>query len=1100
MATDFWASSHYKRWLVDRATIAQARAEDLAYAGSQELIDFFGIYFANVISKLGKKLGLRQRVIATATVFFRRFYLKNSYSEMDPYLVIAACCYVAAKAEESPVHIKTVVSDARSVFSQDQYNVKHFPSDNTKLAEMEFYLVDDLECDLTVFHPYRTLLALCKVSPGGSGTSSGATNPASYAEAGELGAAGDLVNPDDLGVGLADEDGPRYWGTGEGALELSVNALQTAWFIINDTYRSNLCLLYPPHLIAIAAIYLTLVLHAPTYKDISQFLPSSSSVSSARESSTPAEGISASQSGPVTPRRSSRQSSHTEASSFQEPKDNSLTPEKQDPIAFLATLNVSLSLISTISQEIISLYALWDRYREDNTGSAGGPEASASGIPSGSGSTATSPAKPQGHFGQPSPSLNIFGGGSGATTPSKRSAATASLNGTPDTKDELFGDGGSTLSGGSSGSSRGHNHPSPFDANAGGGANTEAMIVTPAYLYQKLMRMRENKLIDTSHAPAVNRVVENLRVIESGRASVVFKVLGDGLLSVTGETLIEDQDSSWSSGDHHRRQRKSLNPVFSAAHMREMLVVFYDVVGKLQDALVEKINVLSWISRTALEIIGQSGLGYSFDPLTDDASEHRYSKTIKNLGLTIGRLSIFRMDIFGMSQYLGPPNFRRFLVNMMPSKLVHDMRDMVDYTWSLSVEIYEGKKKALAERDEVVKSQIGRGKDIISILMTGNLDDSVERLDEKEIIAQVIVISIYLVWSFVDLRHNFDVHTHLRCGEYYIGGSDLQLCNLQGNFTPLPFGVKHKQSSCSRFNVIPLSKPIIGRDGSKITELTIPKDTSIIISLLNANRNLDIWGSDAAEWKPERWLNPLPKQVVDKFQVHWKDHAFSVPTTGRITIDGVMHSGKVIHKGSAPSYTTHKRGFRESVSRLRPFVFSRLSFTDDDKYLDAMTDGLGDICLTIWKARLTKRLKTYRTHSRPREKTVVHETLKKGVDHRAGLDSYCVYRPGRPQVEVEKYGEPVARFVFRYRPLDVLEANGLVLSSNNTLRFRSVTYDPDSAGDRDMVVKSEILQPKAAEAPEPSGSISAKIEEVEEGPYDRERSLTWSNIGVHDSA
>ena len=69
-----------------------------------------------VIAKLGKKLSLRQRVIATATVFFRRFYLKSSYCETDPFMVITACCYVAAKAEESPVHIKNVVTEARLLF------------------------------------------------------------------------------------------------------------------------------------------------------------------------------------------------------------------------------------------------------------------------------------------------------------------------------------------------------------------------------------------------------------------------------------------------------------------------------------------------------------------------------------------------------------------------------------------------------------------------------------------------------------------------------------------------------------------------------------------------------------------------------------------------------------------------------------------------------------------------------------------------------------------------------------------------------------------------------------------------------------------------
>ena len=75
-------------------------------------------FVLTVITKLGKKLNLRQRVIATAIVFFRRFYIKNAYCETDPFTVIAACCYVAGKAEESPVHIKNVVAEARLFFSR----------------------------------------------------------------------------------------------------------------------------------------------------------------------------------------------------------------------------------------------------------------------------------------------------------------------------------------------------------------------------------------------------------------------------------------------------------------------------------------------------------------------------------------------------------------------------------------------------------------------------------------------------------------------------------------------------------------------------------------------------------------------------------------------------------------------------------------------------------------------------------------------------------------------------------------------------------------------------------------------------------------------
>ena len=45
-------------------------------------------------------------------------------------------------------------------------------------------------------------------------------------------------------------------------------------------------------------------------------------------------------------------------------------------------------------------------------------------------------------------------------------------------------------------------------------------------------------------------------------------LLGPGLLSTTGA--------------RHKRQRKMLNPVFSAAHMRSLTPLFHDVAGKVR--------------------------------------------------------------------------------------------------------------------------------------------------------------------------------------------------------------------------------------------------------------------------------------------------------------------------------------------------------------------------------------------------------------------------------------------------------------------------------------------------------------------------------------
>ena len=64
--------------------------------------------------------------------------------------------------------------------------------------------------------------------------------------------------------------------------------------------------------------------------------------------------------------------------------------------------------------------------------------------------------------------------------------------------------------------------------------------------------------------------------------------------------------------------------------------------------------------------------------------------------------------------------------------------------------------------------------------------------------------------------------------------------------------------------VLPLMWPIKSVDGKcELREIPLPKNTNIMISVFNANRSKDIWGEDALEWKPERWLKPIPAAVEE---------------------------------------------------------------------------------------------------------------------------------------------------------------------------------------------------------------------------------------------
>ena len=99
-----------------------------------------------------------------------------------------------------------------------------------------------------------------------------------------------------------------------------------------------------------------------------------------------------------------------------------------------------------------------------------------------------------------------------------------------------------------------------------------------------------------------------------------------------------------------------LNPVFSVNHMRNMLPLFYDLGHKVcfvarkvnrvlslirsqfRDAITarvsggpQELDMLGWLGRVALELIGQGTLGYSFDPLLRDKPDS-YGQALKALG------------------------------------------------------------------------------------------------------------------------------------------------------------------------------------------------------------------------------------------------------------------------------------------------------------------------------------------------------------------------------------------------------------------------------------------------------------------------------------
>uniref|UniRef100_A0A671TBT2 Cyclin-C-like n=1 Tax=Sinocyclocheilus anshuiensis TaxID=1608454 RepID=A0A671TBT2_9TELE len=187
MAGNFWQSSHYcfvfyLRWICKEILICHLVA---------------------VIQALGEHLKLRQQVIATATVYFKRFYARYSLKSIDPVLMAPTCVFLASKVEEFGVVSNTRLISAATSVLKTRFSYafpKEFPFRMNHMFGLDLFQ----DCCLIVYHPYRPLLQYVQ----------------------------DMGQEDML--------------------------LPLAW-IVNDTYRTDLCLLYPPFMIALACLHVACV-------------------------------------------------------------------------------------------------------------------------------------------------------------------------------------------------------------------------------------------------------------------------------------------------------------------------------------------------------------------------------------------------------------------------------------------------------------------------------------------------------------------------------------------------------------------------------------------------------------------------------------------------------------------------------------------------------------------------------------------------------------------------------------------------------------------------------------------------------------------------
>lgn len=340
-------------------------------------------------------------------------------------------------------------------------------------------------------------------------------------------------------------------------------------------------------------------------------------------------------------------------------------------------------------------------------------------------------------------------------------------------------------------------------------------------------------------------------------------ILGNGLLSVEGED--------------HRRQRRIMNPSFGMGQLRDFMPIFYEKAYELKDTWVRQIeagsapeidaDVLHWLNRATLDIIGLAGFGYDFNSIAD-GEKNELGKAFARLFTPPSRLPI--LDVLAE---------RIPILRIIPTKDSRITAESKEVMARVGRQLVEEKRATILAEASVsgnLQKKEFKGKDILSVIVKANMATDVkdtERMSDQEVIDQISTMlvaghettSTTLSWLLYDLANPKyeSVQSKLRAELLSVETErpTMEELNALPYLDAVVRETLRKNSVldttfriAAKDDVIPLATPFVDRRGVERKEIRIKRGEQISINITAANRDKPVWGEDSFEFKPERWL------------------------------------------------------------------------------------------------------------------------------------------------------------------------------------------------------------------------------------------------------
>ncbi|KAJ7340702.1 hypothetical protein DFH08DRAFT_244212 [Mycena albidolilacea] len=192
------------------------------------------------------------------------------------------------------------------------------------------------------------------------------------------------------------------------------------------------------------------------------------------------------------------------------------------------------------------------------------------------------------------------------------------------------------------------------------------------------------------------------------------------------------------------------------------------------------------------------------------------------------------------------------------------------------------------------------------------------------------------------------------------------------------------------------------------------------------------------------------------------DASPKVTVSGRIAVDGMKCGG--MHLSGARG-SKISRASRDSVSTSantrRPLTFGKQILNDDDEYLStAISPELGTIKVVYSLVKPTGHKQKITKWNAKYEPTILHERSKKAIGHSVqfGPEYHKQNRARKASPTIKT----LATLVFRYRPLELLRAEGIAPPAERAApQERAAT--PSDVLDLTMDVDDEPEDPEEAQ-------------------------------------